>query len=627
MARALCLLLLLILPLAARADHNSAPRGKVWVQAGIEADLRRSLRRAEEFSREFEFTRVFLLPDGSFALVLGVIDSRGARETMAELKRERRIPRESVTSDGAKYVTEFWTAKRHAATGDGLDPDIARAIAWEDGLGEAERRDLQAALIWTGDYVGLVDGDFGPMTRAAVRSFQAREGRLVTGFVDRGDADALVAARDRQMSAAGWQLVEDGPLGIAVGIPTRFFAGVAATDLGKQAEGAGEAGGALLSLLSLEGGRETLEQLREAALAEVARDRDRYETSDAASFTISGIAGGRVLYSYAVRTGDRVRGFLLSYDTGQRSLLDPVAIAMRSSFRQREIAAAPRLEDALAARPPRRETQPRPDPRPVPERTNPREATPRSPYAASGVAGRREDPSARRPPRETAPQTPRPDRRPPDPGPDAGEVDSTGTGFYVSLDGRILTNQHVVDGCRRMIVDGKDDAEVLATDEDNDLALLSLPQTREETAVAKFAPIAPRLNSDVTVVGYPLYGLLGGLNVTRGVVSALSGLRGNMTFIQISAEVQPGNSGGPALNEKGYVIGVVQSKLDALRLSRISGDIPQNINFAVRADVAQAFLIREGVKPLTGPADRADLPPADLAEEAQRFTVLLQCVK
>ncbi|RMF41332.1 MAG: serine protease [Alphaproteobacteria bacterium] len=245
----------------------------------------------------------------------------------------------------------------------------------------------------------------------------------------------------------------------------------------------------------------------------------------------------------------------------------------------------------------------------------------------------------RRRPRTETPRrdTPRPDRRPrvrrDDERPDRPrirrddrDVDSTGSGFYVSLDGKILTNNHVVEGCRRMIVDGREEVEVLVTDRENDLALLQHDVTRKPGEIARFSPDAPRLNSDVTVVGFPLYGLLGGLNVTRGVVSSLKGLKGNETFIQISAEVQPGNSGGPALDSRGYVVGVVQSKLNALKLSRISGGIPQNVNFAIRRRVAMEFLRAQGVTFETG-EDRTPLDPSDLAEQAQKFTVLLECIK
>ncbi|HEU0222619.1 MAG TPA: trypsin-like peptidase domain-containing protein [Paracoccaceae bacterium] len=614
------LLVLAVAPLAALADHNSAPSGKVWVQVSSHASLEEAVGEAQSFARSFEFARVFLTEDGSFVVALGVVDRREAGPTLSDLKRRRQIPRSTVTATGRDYLTELWFAKRAESEGSGYEPELAEALAREERMSEADRLAVQEALVWTGDYGGTLDGVFGPMTRAAIRRFQLREGGLVTGYLTREDQYDLFQARESRLQATGWRVVEDGPLGIRVGLPAALFGEVEALDLGKRLSGRGPAGGALLSLLSIPGGRQALDNLFEAARAELARDRNRYERRDADTFVVSGRTGNRVLYSFARRFGDDVRGFVLSHDASQTDLLGPVAAAMRASFLYRPVAARPLLEDELGLPPAAREEAPRTGER-----------------AASGIAGQRPQtprPGTRRDPDETPARPARPRPQPdtavrpdaPRPPRDEGEVDSTGSGFYVSLDGKILTNHHVVDGCRRMVVDGTDEARVVATDEEHDLALLDHRRTRSEAEVARFTPAEPRLNADVTVVGYPLYGLLGGLNVTRGVVSSLAGLRGDQTFIQISAAVQPGNSGGPAVDDRGYVIGVVQSKLDALRLSRISGDIPQNINFAVRGQIAQEFLRSQGVEVLVGP-ERVPLAPADLADEARRFTVLLECIK
>ncbi|WP_272009566.1 trypsin-like peptidase domain-containing protein [Roseovarius sp. ZX-A-9] len=76
---------------------------------------------------------------------------------------------------------------------------------------------------------------------------------------------------------------------------------------------------------------------------------------------------------------------------------------------------------------------------------------------------------------------------------------------------------------------------------------------------SKTAPA--QLNSDVLVAGYPLSSVLDGLNVTRGVVSSLKGIRGDAFNMQISAAVQAGNSGGPLIDSAGLVVGVVVAKL------------------------------------------------------------------
>ena len=129
----------------------------------------------------------------------------------------------------------------------------------------------------------------------------------------------------------------------------------------------------------------------------------------------------------------------------------------------------------------------------------------------------------------------------------------------------------------------------------------------------------------MTVVGYPLSGLLAGLNVTRGAVSSTRGLRGDETTMQITAPVQPGNSGGPVLSKSGAVVGVVVGKLDALDIADVTGDIPQNVNFAIRGEIAKLFLSDNGVEPLL-PEGRDPLAPEVLAERASAFTVHVECV-
>lgn len=189
-----------------------------------------------------------------------------------------------------------------------------------------------------------------------------------------------------------------------------------------------------------------------------------------------------------------------------------------------------------------------------------------------------------------------------------------GTGFVVSGAGHVLTNRHVIEGCGSLTV-GQSPAKVLATDETFDLALL-LSLGEAGVAPARFAAEPARLNSDVTVAGYPLPDLLGGLNVTRGAVSSLKGIGGDGINMQITAPVQPGNSGGPVANAAGQVVGVVVAKLDAAAVAEVYDDIPQNVNFAIRGEIAKLFLAQNGVDPLIAEAAPA-VTPELLAEAAQ----------
>jgi S1-C subfamily serine protease len=207
---------------------------------------------------------------------------------------------------------------------------------------------------------------------------------------------------------------------------------------------------------------------------------------------------------------------------------------------------------------------------------------------------------------------------------------SSGTGFVVAAR-RIMTNHHVVEGCAEVaarLPDGQElPARVLASDATRDLALLSTE--------AEAGPILPfrsagayRRGEGVVTYGFPLAGLLSsGPTLTTGEVSALSGLADNPRHIQISAPVQPGNSGGPLLDMRGQVIGVVVSKLNAGQVARQTGDIPQNVNFAVKHTEALEFLREQNVAVTSGAADQAQRAADAVGEVAHPSTLFLRCLK
>jgi S1-C subfamily serine protease len=201
---------------------------------------------------------------------------------------------------------------------------------------------------------------------------------------------------------------------------------------------------------------------------------------------------------------------------------------------------------------------------------------------------------------------------------------STGTGFVVAPD-RVLTNQHVVDGCNRVLARTADGRWLAAAppaqvDAALDLAVLTVPGNPGPTLPFRSGP-AVRRGEDVIVYGFPLAGLLSAdPKLTRGVVNALAGVRNDPNNFQISAEVQPGNSGGPMLDLQGNVVGVVVSKLDNRRVENVD-----NVNFAVKGEAAQAFLRRAGVAFRTAESRGQDRSAADVGEVAHRATVQLRC--
>ena len=212
----------------------------------------------------------------------------------------------------------------------------------------------------------------------------------------------------------------------------------------------------------------------------------------------------------------------------------------------------------------------------------------------------------------------------PEKGKKGGE--SSGTGFFVSNDGHIVTNNHVIEGCKAIDVTpvgGRaTSAYVVSRDKTNDLAII---KTTMPPTVLPAIRSQPRLGEPVYVFGFPLTGILATSgNFTTGTITAVSGMGDDTRFLQISAPVQPGNSGGPIIDKFGNVIGVVVAKLDALKLAALTKDIPQNVNFAIKSNITLNFLESNNLAANTSVKSR-ELPAEAIAELANLFTVRITC--
>ena len=123
-------------------------------------------------------------------------------------------------------------------------------------------------------------------------------------------------------------------------------------------------------------------------------------------------------------------------------------------------------------------------------------------------------------------------------------IQTVGTGFIVSSDGHILTNHHVVKACAKIQSRSYGPLRFIADDKQNDLALLKTDLPSKAVSIFRERPI--KQNSSVFAAGFPLQNTLAeSMNITEGTVSAMAGIKGDLRFIQITAPVQKGNSGGP----------------------------------------------------------------------------------
>jgi S1-C subfamily serine protease len=203
---------------------------------------------------------------------------------------------------------------------------------------------------------------------------------------------------------------------------------------------------------------------------------------------------------------------------------------------------------------------------------------------------------------------------------------SSGSAFVVSRQGHLVTNNHVVDGCAVVEIGGDGIATVVGRDSANDLALIQAKtQSGLELEPLKARRKSIRLGEEVIALGYPLRGVLGtGLNVTTGTISALSGIGNDSARLQFTAAIQPGNSGGPLLDRSGAMVGVVTSSLSDVAALEIGGFVPQGINFAIRKEMAIAFLEIHGVS-VEVMEEPVNMTVADVAERAQKSVLPITC--
>jgi S1-C subfamily serine protease len=169
------------------------------------------------------------------------------------------------------------------------------------------------------------------------------------------------------------------------------------------------------------------------------------------------------------------------------------------------------------------------------------------------------------------------------------ELVSYGTGFAVSSIGYIVTAFHVIEDKKSTQIKFPgghwQDAEVISHSSLCDVAILKV-----NSPTQSFLKVAPEptveIGDKVFTVGYPVTDLLGeDPKYTDGVVSSLTGIKGDATLMQVSVPVQPGSSGGPLVSEDGSVIGVVLSTVAVESFYKVTGALPQNVNWAVRSNI------------------------------------------
>ena len=201
---------------------------------------------------------------------------------------------------------------------------------------------------------------------------------------------------------------------------------------------------------------------------------------------------------------------------------------------------------------------------------------------------------------------------------------TSGTGFFISKNGHILTNAHVINNSSKLLVyiNKKEYKAVLITkDVVNDIAIIKIEYN--STPLVLQMKEKSKIGTEITVLGYPNIKLQGNdKKATFGYINSTSGVLADKRFLQISAPIQPGNSGSPLVNNKGEVLGIITSTLNQKVALKNTGSLAQNVNYAIKITYAMTLLIENNIT-LENIIPTKDLSRVKLVENINDSVVLI----
>lgn len=466
-------------------------------------------------------------------------------------------------------------------------PGYAEADAAFSTLKPDQRAFYEVLMTAAGYYNSVPVASFNTRLFDGIKQFQAENGYPQTGIMDTTQLDALYSVAAKKFDQWGFERIKHPSRPVAIWVPvglgltaSRSATGIDWSDTERRRIRVN-----FMSIPDLQVG-DNYAALMNAFITKDAKIHYKVRRRDwfVISFTTANGVDGYARYH---QDGTNVTGFTLFWNNANGDVNgDRIATLMSGSLWSAML-------DKPFPSPPRKNLStvnaPSAEPRPSP------------PQAAPQVSESKPKPS--------------------------GAHFSNGTGFFVSTDGHLVTNAHVVEKCDEIRIKTSEgtveSAKLLNADVANDLALLKLPLAPKKAAKIR---IGVRLGEGVAAFGYPHADLLSTSgNFTLGNVTALTGMGDDSRYFQISAPVQSGNSGGPLLDTSGNVVGVVSAKLNALKVALQGGDLTQNVNFAVKSVILATFLNANGVAIQSGAVAEKPLESADLADRAKEISAFVLC--
>ncbi|MEM6275662.1 MAG: trypsin-like peptidase domain-containing protein [Pseudomonadota bacterium] len=556
-----------------------AAQNAVWIQIEAQPSLTEAEASVRGYAARLPDVAGFRLGGRWYGIAMGPYTRADAEQRLARLRAERAIPQDAFIAFPSSFRTQFWpigandlaaapvavtpstpeSLSEPTATPLPSDETPSQARASEALLSRDEKRLLQTALADAGFYNSTIDGLFGRGTRASMAAWQVANGYEETGVLTSGQRGALLAAYNAILDGLGLALQTDLAAGITMQMPLDQVAFREYEPPFAHYDATGEEG-ISLSLISQEGSRARFQGLYSVlqTLDVVPLDGPRELSRNV--FTITGIDATRQT-TVEVRYQDGVmKGFMLVWPAGDEKRLSRVLAEIRASFSV------------------------------LPGALDPGIAPPDEDQSIDLLAGL----EIRQPKVEA-------------------------TGFYVNAQGSVLTAAEPLATCTRISLGAEVDAEVAFIDAGLGLAILRPSQAVTPLEFATFQAAVPRLRAEVAVAGFSFGGDLGAPTLTLGTLADLRGLNGDESVKRLELRAEPGDSGGPVLDQGGAVLGLLRPAPEP------AGQIlPDFVRFVIDTDTIRARLETEGIA-LRETTVSARKDPVELSALADDISVLVQC--
>lgn len=520
MTRLLFVLLAALASVMPAATVNSQTP-QFWIQIADYVTVRSAMSRARVLSEELPDLHAFRVPDGSYVIALGPYEMTEALDRNATLIADGAISPGSFVTLGTNFVRQFWPAGNEAAPlpNPEIEPEfgviVQEALETEPTpsdsfetvdpqtptatqLSRDERRQIQAALKWYGDYNAVVDGIFGPATSEAISAYQSRNGLEPTGTLTDVERVVLTAAYEFDLVLAGLERLNDDYAGLSLEYPARLVKFQRYSPPFAVYEPATPDGVRLL-LISMEGGERSAKSLYDVLQTMEIIPPEGPRHFDGSEFTIVGRGPEFRAHAFARQDAGRIKGFVAAWPDEMQDFMARVVGTMRASLRETSERTLDRLPSASGP-------------------------------AANFDRGAGMD--------RQAPAV-------------------ASSGFFVDRQGTVVTSRRRIQECDRIVAGAGYPMTLLADDPNIGVAALAPEVELAPIGRARLSALEPSAGTAIAVVGHSLVGTPDAPTVEFGSVRSTAELNVSEFRRLIGVDALPPTDGGPVLDLSGSVVGML----------------------------------------------------------------------